>query len=249
MIETFVKERGIYYLVIALCAIGVMGKLYESHIYQKLLRAVENPERTDNAYLKQLKLKYKSYHRLEKKIYNIDVFIEASLLRYKHHFMRLENIHTVNARIMLLCIIASCLGVGGSIYFELDRWEMMYYILTGALSVAVLELIDVQCGIDLKRKFLFVSLKDYLENVLANQMGGIKKDLIELDLTGTQAQELEERTKKVGQQVATAKAPEKRGKEKMEKQLKEISDKMDEKIAQNMAQEKVIAEVIKEFFP
>ncbi|MCI8372403.1 MAG: hypothetical protein HFI75_08395 [Lachnospiraceae bacterium] len=245
MLETFVKERGIYYLIAGLCVIGAIGKLYESFVYRRLLKAAENPERTDHSFLKLLKLKYKSYHRLNRSINNINAFIETNMFRYKHHFMGLESVRTINARLMLLCIMASCAGVAASMYYDLGNWEMIYYILVGTLATAVLELVDLQCGNDSKRRFLMAALKDYLENVLANQVGGAEKEVPEIEFMGTQAQELGERAKNASQQVAASKDMDKKRKSKTEDLEYEIS----EKAAERIAQEKVIAEVIKEFFP
>lgn len=237
MLETLVKERGIYYVIMALCALGVAGKFYESRIYKRLLVAVENPEKTEHPFIKQLKLKYKNCYKLERRIHNIDAFIETSLFRYKHRFMGLESLHTVNTRIMLLCIMVSCLGIAGCVHFQMGKWELMYYVVAGAVAVAGLELMDQQFGNDSKKRMLFVALKDYLENGLTNQLVSREK---------------EEEQKPVKGKL-TSKNSEKKEEKKQEKNLADIqvavAQSITEKVTAEMAQEKVIAEVIKEFFP
>ncbi len=243
MLEAFFREQGIYYVIIMLCAIGVVGKCYESRIYSRLMVAVENPERTEHPFMKQLKLKYKNYYMLERKIYNTDAFIETNLFRYKHRFIRLEGLHTVNSRIMLLCIIVSCIGVAACVHYKMGTGKLMYHILAGALAVAGLELIEQQFGIDSRRRMLFVSLKDYLENGLANQLQNRSQEETESNLgktalTDSKASQLESKntkeTKDLQKQAARQVA---------------VTETIAEKVASELAQEKVIVEVIKEFFP
>lgn len=270
MIETFVKQQGIFYVMLGLCVIGAIGRLFESRIYARLIKAMENPERLEHPFLKQLKLKYKSYCRLERKVHNVDAFVETNLFRYKHRQIWFGGLHNISNQMMLLCIMASCAGIGSCIYYEMDKWQMMYYILAGALAVAVLELLDMQFGNESKKRYLFVSIKDYLENVLANQMDGTVRT------TDGAAKELKEKAsgvktpesheQKAEKQIAAAKAEKpsaakgerKNAATKAEKQVAaakaaetDVNNKAaDEELEKKkIAQEKVIAEVIKEFFP
>lgn len=243
MLEVFIKEKGTFYLMAALCVIGVIGKAYESLVYSKLLKAMENAEQAEHPLLKQLKLKYTSFYRIERKINNIDAFIETNLYRYKNRFIRLSGIHTINTRIMLLCIMVSCAGIAGTIHFTMDKWAVMYYVLAGALAVAGLELMDLQFGNETKRRYLFVSIKDYLENVLANQMENSEKELKELERISNKAEMEEKRTKQVNKQIAVAKMANTEAEDSQSK----LKKRLEESLQKSVVQEKVIAEVIKEF--
>lgn len=236
MLETFVNERGIYYVIMVLCVLGAAGKFYESRIYGKLIMAVENPERTEHPFMKQLKLKYKNCYKLEYRVHNIDAFIETSLFKYKERFLDLERLRTVNSRIMLLCILASCVGVAACVYYRVNTRALMYHILAGAMAAAGLELAEQQFGSESKRHILFTTLKDYLENVLSNQLENRTKDK-------------EEVTKQVAvSEVPVAREVKEEGKVPDKKSVKR-QEKSPGKSDRELAQEKVIAEVIKEFFP
>lgn len=233
MVETFFKEQGIYYVIGLLCLLGIMGRAYESRIYNRLVQAVDNPERTEHPFMKQLKLKYKNYYQLERRINNTDAFIETSLYKYKHHLVRLESLHSSNSRIMLLCIIASCTGIAGCVHYEMENRSFMYYILAGAVAVAVLELAEQQFGIGYKRRMLFVTLKDYLENGLSNQLAG---HLQEEKLSGKKEAGDKKEKKKFKLQGEA-------------QQQMAVTETIAEKVASELTQEKLIVDVIKEFFP
>lgn len=227
MLETFVKQWGIFYVIMALCIIGFIGKLYESRLYRRLLRAVENPDRTEHPFVKQLKLKYKNRSQLEHKIHNTDAFIETSLYRYKPGFVRFDQLHTFGSRILLLCVAAGCMGIFLCSHYHLENYRILYHILLGALSAAGLEFWELQLGNESKRKMLIVFLKDYLENVLVNQqMVPVPKIKAKTQTAATKESKVDSR-----------------------EDLKAKEKNRQQKEEEKQAQEKVLAEVIKEFFP
>lgn len=257
MLETFLKEHGIYYVITALCALGVIGKCYESRVYARLLAAVDNPERTDHPFMKQLKLKYRNYYKLERRIHNTDAFIETHLYRYKLSFFGLESLRSMNNRVILLCIMTSCLGIAGCLYCGLEASMIMYHIVAGAMAAAGLELVEQQFGNDSKKRMLFVALKDYLENGLANQIAGrIRAEEVE-ESDGEVEQKGAIVAKRDGIVAKNGVKGQKNGtKCNSSGDLDQLSDgqvavtkNIAEKVAAQLAEDEVVAQVIKEFFP
>lgn len=169
-VKYFIGESGFLYVLICFFALGGIAKMYEGRVYSILLKAAENPDQSEHPFIKQLKLKYRSYYQLDYNIHNTDAFIETSLFRYKKGFMRLKRLQTLNNRIMLLCIIISCIGVALSVYYRMDSSWIIYHVVAGAMAVAGLEWLGAQSGNEEKRSMLMISLKDYLENVLVNHI-------------------------------------------------------------------------------
>ena len=212
-------------MIMALCVIGFIGKVYESRLYRRLLRAVENPDRTENPFVKQLKLKYKNRSQLEHRVNNIDAFIETSLYRYKPGLIGFEQLHTFGGRILLLNVLASCTGVLVCVHAHMGSEKALYHIIIGAMAAAGLEFLELQSRNETKRKMLVTFLKDYLENVLLNQQAVPAPKV------------------KVKSQTAVTK-------EKEPKETPVVKEKTrQQEEEEKMAQEKVLAEVIKEFFP
>lgn len=224
MLEQFFNEYGIYYVIAALCSLGVLAKCYESRMYAGFLNGLDNQDRKEHPFLKQLKDRYKHYHTLERKIHNMDAFVETSLYRYKKSLSKMERLQSLNRRLMLLCFMISCGGVALCVHFHGDRGMATYYALAGGLSVAGLKLVDLQAGISHKKKMLMTLLKDYLENSLANQLEGSGQE-------------------HARQQAAVTTDEERAAKK------EEVTRNIAEKVASELASDKVIAEVIKEFFP
>lgn len=246
MLGTFVKEHGIYYVIGALCLIGMLGKWYEGRVYKRLLRAVDSPDRAEHPFVKQLRLKYLSYRKLDYEIHDIDAFIENQLYRYRLRLISLERMNGIAGRMMLLCIMAGCIGVGICVYEKLDVRLLMYHIVAGALGVAALEWFELQSGCESKRKMLFVALKDYLENVLANHTERGKNALQASEESGG-----EQTGKMSGEEEAAAtreerKAPCRPG---ITPAMEKTAQAVAKLPVKTQAQEKVIAEVIQEFFP
>lgn len=226
------KEQGIYYLIAALCMAGVLGAWYEGGVYKRMLRDLERMDKPENPFVKQLALKYLSYRRLDYDIHNMDAFIENQLYRCRLRFFRLARIQGMPGRMMLLCIMAGCVGVAVCVHEQLDVKIMMYHIVAGALGVAVIEWFELQFGSEAKRRMLVTSLKDYLENVLANHVSRSKGDSASGEDEAAATVDMPVKKKKVNAVSAAEKT----------------AQKVAEQTMKDAAQEKLIAEVIREFF-
>lgn len=244
MLGTFVEEHGIYYIIGAVCLIGMLGKWYEGRVYKRLLRALDSTDRMEHPLVKQLRLKYMSCQRLDYEIHNVDAFVENQLYRYKYRFISLERLNGIAGRMMLLCIMAACAGVGICVYEKLDIRLLMYHIVAGALGVAMLEWSELQFGCETKRKMIFVALKDYLENIVANhrERGKHVSHLKE------EPEDKQEQKNNAGSQVAASreKAPARMG---ITPAMEKTAEAVAKLPVKSQAQEKVIADVIQEFFP
>lgn len=240
MLETFVKERGIYYLIVALCAAGTLLKLVESGAYTKLLRAAENPDRTERLFIKQLKLKYKSCYRLGHRIHNTDAFVESSLFRYRVGFCSLESLGSLTNRVGLASIALAAVGVLTCMYYRMSSQAMVYHALAGLLAVIAMQLVDLQFASRTKRRMLIMVLKDYLENVLANQLEHTKKHR---QLQNSPAADVQpDAEEAVETQIAAAHSS-----GTQTEPAREAVTQADR--LKDMAHEKLLAEVIQEFFP
>lgn len=261
MLEQFVKGWGVYYTIAALCLLGAVTKVHESRVYRRLYRAAQEPERTEQPFMKQICLKYKSYYRLEHQVHNIEAFIENHLYRYKLHGIRLERLRSISSGMMLLCVMATCIGVAICIGNDLGGKSLMYHIVAGASAVALLEWIDVQTGADSWRNMLISALKDYLENVLANNLEREPAAEVLQEKKPKRDKQLSKKEKKQIKQMEEAAVASDVDEVTITKEKEEEAElaRLEEAIAQMtadnaekrlaLAQEKLIADVIKEFFP
>lgn len=240
MLEIFVREWGIYYVIAALCSLSVMVKMWEDMAYRKLLRAMDNMEQTEHAFLRQLKLKYKSYAKLGYRVHNTKAFVKSQLYRYRCWHINVERSRSVCGKLSLLCIMTACAGVALCVHFEMDYGSMLYHILAGSLAIAGIALLELVFGVDRKRAMIQVGLEDYLENVYANQLESrsrvkeeAKKEFMDKLPTPTQQQ--------IAEQIAAS----------MSAFATEstVENKMVGKQAEKLAKEKVIADVIEQFIP
>lgn len=246
MLELFMKENGVYYVLLMLCAVGVAGKCYESRIYSRLLEAAENPERTGHPFLKQLKMKYRNCYQLERQIHNTDAFVESYLYRYKYRHTELSRLHSVTVRVMLLCMLVSFGGAGACVYYGLGTAKLIYHILAGSMAVLVLEFAEQQSGIESRRRRLRVSLTDYLENGLSNQLVNRNRDE-NRPYEGTFVSESSNRNpsqeKDAGEEREYTDLLQNQAGQQMA-----VTETIAEKVASELTSEKVIVDVIEEFF-
>lgn len=219
-------------------------KVYEGRVYSILLKAAENPDQSEHPFIKQLKLKYRSYYQLDYNIHNTDAFIETSLFRYKKGFMRLKRLQTVNNRIMLLCVMLSCVGIATVVYYGMETTGIIYHVVAGAMAVAGLEWLGAQSGNEEKRSMLMISLKDYLENVLVNHIEHSREKLGRQEMERLQKADGKdvERLKKMGQEENVERN--KINQIVQEKNLVAVTQENEKK-----NEEKVLEDVFKELFP
>lgn len=241
MLKIVMEERGIYYMMLAVFLIGTAVEMYQKAVLKRLLRAVENQDKLEHPFLKQLKWKYKNCHRLQRTIHNPQAFLENQLYQYSRKNRWITGISGNMNKCMLINVLLGGLGMALAYRYKMDVYVQSGYMLAGAMSAAALALVELQIGRGKIRHQLLRALEDYLENVLANQMEHAEAD--QTDTAAVTQKKKEKKTARVLPQQQTATAMED-GTEPTKNEQEQMEDQQKKQM-----QEKIITEVIKEFFP
>lgn len=169
MLQLLQDGTALYFLV-TVCMIGLVSKWIAKNSYKRLIKETNNMGMSKNKHLRNLKQKAEDAYRVNQGIVNTKVYLEKQLFEMKVGMFTPQGWAGFSNQMTWLCLLA-----GGALSF-LSYWyrcDSYYIVLYGTVGVmaAVLNIIaENGVCLDAKRQQLFVSLQNYLENVLWHRM-------------------------------------------------------------------------------
>ena len=163
-IPKIVNQENFLLIVGSFFALGVVTKWLVLHNYNKLIRKAGNINKTNNATLRQIKMKYDSIKEINGHVANPMIFAARSLNKCKLGIFSLNKLNNI----INVCIILSvtlAVGTGFGIYLTgKSKIEAIVYVLIGYFFGMVLDMINRSTKISEKQTELTYILVDYLED-------------------------------------------------------------------------------------
>ena len=175
-IPKIVNQENFLLIVGSFFALGVVTKWLVLHNYNKLIRKAGNINKTNNATLRQIKMKYDSIKEINGHVANPMIFAARSLNKCKLGIFSLNKLNNI----INVCIILSvtlAVGTGFGIYLTgKSKIEAIVYVLIGYFFGMVLDMINRSTKISEKQTELTYILVDYLEDsVVVRENGHMEK--------------------------------------------------------------------------
>ena len=175
-IPKIVNQENFLLIVGSFFALGVVTKWLVLHNYNKLIRKAGNINKTNNATLRQIKMKYDSIKEINGHVANPMIFAARSLNKCKLGIFSLNKLNNI----INVCIILSvtlAVGTGFGIYLTgKSKIEAIVYVLIGYFFGMVLDMINRSTKISEKQTELTYILVDYLEeSVVVRENGHMEK--------------------------------------------------------------------------
>ena len=165
--EVVTDTNIVYYLMIAVGAVGVLSKAVNQITLRRLVRAAGNMSKSTHKLIKLVRAKYEHTLMLHDRVENAEAFVEKYIYEYRGFLLRVHTWRQLELQSIWFSGILAALG-GAVWYMENGFCEEMYrYISLGAAEMVLLfvisQLSDEQYKIEAAKNYMV----DYLENVCA----------------------------------------------------------------------------------
>lgn len=164
MLERAISGYWILYVMLGICAVGVISRLWLAGIYSGLLKDVQYAKEPKKKLVKQMREKYETCYRLNKGINNVEAFLVRNL--YGYHFMGLTlgGIQKISGQAFFLCLLMGGLTAGYAYAYGMPL-ELTGIYSASAIGMATL-LVYINCIFDVRGRqaVLEAGIMDYLQN-------------------------------------------------------------------------------------
>ncbi|MBR0410800.1 MAG: hypothetical protein IJI25_07335 [Eubacterium sp.] len=172
MIHSLMNSTVFMKAIVACCFLGVLSWFVLEISYFSMVRATARIGNSKKKWLNDLKKKYEEYRRMDIKVNNVGTFVEK-LFRKKKLFglsssfwIKLERLATAG------CAISGAAGALVASQQGKDLTVVMISYITGITAACGLLFLDTFLQAEEKKHIVISNMKDYLENVLENSLGG-----------------------------------------------------------------------------
>ncbi len=177
MMSIFEKERIATIGMLACFFVSIILRIFLAALYQRMIHETDNMATTNNKLLKQCKLKFANCYQLNNGVSNISVFVEKFMNRLAIGPFSFRLFYHLSGQLMLLSVIFSGIGVCRSIAKGCMFGEILPFYIFSLVGLYLFFAITTILDIKGKRKFLKVSLIDYLENHLSSRIPVTRDDI------------------------------------------------------------------------
>jgi len=109
------------YALMGVFVLGVLSRLILVALYNSLRRSTYNMAGSNNKLLKQVKLKYESYDKLEFPVTNAMAFTKRAMYEYRVCGMSLRFLEKFLGQAMFWCVAIGVTAVGCGYFFDYHR--------------------------------------------------------------------------------------------------------------------------------
>lgn len=169
MLEFLETGKGLYVLA-AVCALGIIGRLVAKSLYKRLMKETDNMTLTKNRYLRELKQKTENTYRLNQGIHNSRVYLEKQLSAYRFMGMTLSGWGCFGGQMTILCFLLGGAASFGAYWYRCDSYYIVLYGSVGILAGLGTMVVDYWANLAERRQQLLNALQDYMENSLFNRL-------------------------------------------------------------------------------
>ncbi len=163
--DIFIYNMPIYVIV----GIGIMGlliRLMVQGIYKNLIKASENMANSENNLMKQVKTRFEACYKLKIGVHNVDIFVDKYIYKHKSCGILLCTWENISGQLFVMSLLVGIVSIGLAIFFECGQDAILSTFLAGLITNSLLIIVDSFIDLSRKRIILQVNMKDYLENML-----------------------------------------------------------------------------------
>lgn len=170
MFMVFTRHKFLAIVMICFLVLSIICQIVIGVLFQHMIKESDNMSATEDKLLKQCKLKYANYYKLNGKIINTAVFVDKFIRKIQYAGLSLKQMSHLSGQFMMLSVLMA----GISVYLSLAAGDTLFqiipYYFVSILGLyfyfSVSGIVDIQG----KREMLKINLVDYLENHLAPRL-------------------------------------------------------------------------------
>lgn len=164
-----VDTNIIFFLMIAVGTIGVLGKLMNHLTLCRMVRASGSMSKSSHKLMKLVRAKYEHACMIHDTVDNVGVFVEKYIYEYRGIIFRVHTWRQLQIQSIWFTGVLAAVGAVGT-FAASGLGELMYrYIAIGAAEMIVLFVVSQLSDESYKIKAIKNYMVDYLENVCAHR--------------------------------------------------------------------------------
>lgn len=170
MVEKIFQENLLTYTIVLIFGLGMILKLVLCIGYSQMITASKNIEQTKNKTLRNMKIKFETFHRLKIGVNNVDTFVDKRLKNHKIHGVLLITLEKLSGQAAMVCALIGGTGALTGLLFRIEtRWILSVFTV-GFLTTGLLIFFEALLNIKGKREIIRLNILDYFDNFLKSRM-------------------------------------------------------------------------------
>lgn len=169
MVE-IICNNYLLYTLMGVFVLGVLSRLILVAAYNSLRRSTYSMTSPANKLLKQIKLKYESYDKLDFPVTNAVAFTKRAMYEYRVCGLSLRFLEKILGQAMFWCVVIGVTAVGCGYFFDIPKDIMVLYGVSAVLFCVILYNIDKVSDIEYSRENIEMCIVDFLENHIRERL-------------------------------------------------------------------------------
>ena len=229
MVQQIYDSKVLIYVMLGLCALGILVKIIISCVYNSIIKASDHMGTTNNKMLKTIRLKFETNYSINVGVNNVDIFVDKYVYSHKFCGIHLYTWESFSGQLLLMCMLVGAVGALLGLLYNCGKHEILLTLFFGVLTSSMLILFEHFINLPTKKNILCINIKDYLENYLSGKLR-----INKIKLQQSEAEKISRQ--KESSEIDTSQNP------MTQKQLEKMYeiDKCEDKIIQDILKEYII---------
>lgn len=166
MVQELFDKNIFIYIMLALCACGILLKFILSLVYSRLVRATDNMAKSKNKLTQMMKKKFETYYVLKIGVNNVDIFVDKYVFRHRFCGILLSTWENFCGQILVLCLLVGSISTILGLIYECGKQQILSTFSVGILTSGLLIFLEGFVNLSARKELIRLNMKDYFENIL-----------------------------------------------------------------------------------
>lgn len=166
VVQELFDQNVFSYIMLALCAFGILLKLVLNLVYWRLIKASDNMATSKNKLTQTMKKKFETCYKLKIGVNNVDIFVDKYVFRHRFCGILLSTWENIGGQVLILCLLVGSISTILGLIYECGKQQILGTFSVGILTSGLLIFLEGLINLSGKRELIRLNMKDYLENIL-----------------------------------------------------------------------------------
>lgn len=206
MLERFVKQEIIFYVMGILMVLGILAKLISYFTARRMVKAAGEIQKSNHKLMKLVKAKFEHASMISDKVQNVEAFVDKYIYEYKVFGVRLSSWSTFPKKVLWIISILGVFAIFESYRMGGVSDLMLKYVQWTGIFVLFLVLLGFVAEENERLKAAKNYMVEYLENVCIHRYAKMNqaKTLEEAEISEVAVEaEIQEEEQKLAEEVET----------------------------------------------
>lgn len=166
MVQELFDKNIFTYIMLALCACGILFKIILNLVYSRLIKATDNMAKSKNKLTQMMKKKFETYYVLKIGVNNVDIFVDKYVFRHRYCGILLSTWENIGGQILMLCLLTGSISTILGLIYECGKQQILSTFSVGILTSGLLIFLEGLINLPGRKELVRLNMKDYFENIL-----------------------------------------------------------------------------------